>query len=305
MKGRRRTLDDLYSVYAYVPSNEHDIAVAGLLSLGGAATAAIGSSILLPSGFFATVASDYLFEPGTEEVIASLEDPFRRAYRHILAYDKLRMHVHKLQSAPALDTVAQQLLFKLHKALDPPPHAPDVDTYINAVYPSVDEFDSDTYEGVATAAFLKILQKMESAIRTGVTTELDAIRKQHVSSGWDKVEEPGTPVFYRSKAYKISTRYLDAKKGEPWDVRTKHKDTTAYDPYPVIRSGILEAAAAAVAAAETMAALRGMKVPPVSNIFKGGRRPLYGGDLREPHSLYSNAGGSDPAPRRGLYAGLQ
>lgn len=272
MKGGDRILthtDDLYQIHAYEPTNAEDVAVAGLLSLSGTATAAIGSSIILPSGFFATVCGEYLFEPGSETVIGKFKGPLKTAYSEILKLDKLRMILHKLQSAHALDSVAQSRLFDIHTGLNSADRTyRNADAYIEPLYPKVDDcVDSDSYERSATSAFLIRVLEMEAAIRQKVERHLSGIRKFYKDSA---------AADYR-RLY-ANDRAAVARANAVFNAAdTKYVDMDVSD---VIESGIrgeLDRLQAAVTLATVKTGAEPEPQPSACTISGGGRRPLFGG----------------------------
>lgn len=364
MKGgsKKQSRNELYSVYAYEPSDPKDVTIAQMISDVGGATAALGSSILLPSGFLATVASDFLFEEGDEDMITRYEEPYQSVYRNILEYDKLRMKVHRLQSAHALDTVAQQELFELDTAMIGA-RFPNVDEFVAAKYPSVDALGADLYEREANATFLGRLLGMEQVIRNAVNAQLDTIRMLYRDANWtlgqgnslDTHLETGLKrVDIARSAYPDTAfdPYNDIIRGideqrklEAAGAETRKRGVAAVAPSrlfsfadqssapatpivnavaapkgfdfsgpsaPVGRPDFPEPAAAGSGAAPKGAFNFGGLAPAVAaprgpfNFGGPGYTSYVGGGLQPRRSLYTkHVGGSAPAPRRGLYAGLR
>jgi hypothetical protein len=180
MKGGNRglTFDDCYSVYAYHDDDPETSAVAALLDLNmGVVTASIGSSVVLPNGFVATVVDDILIDPDTEgvlnyqnyegeeeDVVRALPD-YIELRQGILRYDKIRAELQKLKSSNALDSATKRKVYEIEIEItrnqETVSSEDDLDVwlikYVN--YPPLDIEDPES--GANAAMLTRIAQREE------------------------------------------------------------------------------------------------------------------------------------------------
>jgi hypothetical protein len=154
-----------------------------------------------------------------------------------LEYDKLRMKVHRLQSAHALDTVAQQELFELDTVMIGA-RFPNADAFVAAKYPSVDKLGADLYEREANATFLNRLLGMEQIIRNAVNAHLAIIRVQYHDANWTLGQGNSLDTHLETGLKRV-------------DIDRSAYPDTAFDPYNDIIRGIDEQKKLEAAAAET------------------------------------------------------
>ena len=289
-KHRITTFDECYQVYAYNPENSEDIAIAALLELNNIPVAALGSQVMLPSGFLATVSDDILIDDDSYHILEQSEyenpeDPnvvnlklYKAGKFEIYELDSLEMRLRKLRSADATNTVAKQELFDVFselseinsfeafsKSIPDTLDLSDVGSWIDEWvvyalgYPS-DKVEDPNYEQKANGILLSWITKVEVALnaaRVGLISNLPI--RPH--------ETPNVPELSEGQTAKLAAAVETIMK-----ISVKISDGNEEE------------------AAKILAGIAGSTLP--------GGDPDLGGGRRKRRPLYSAPAPKAPRPRK-------